>query len=253
MHTHTRSHAHGHAPTHTHTHGPFLESRCLHRMQLHPQCFRLKYFPATNTGPCHPVFSAMASQGHISEEDAHIGHRKRAPHTGGRVSHDVLLQRDGPLSVMFVIGQPAGRWFPVTTHRDPECQGVCALLRAAGTGDGAPEAPGVDYLAGIVVMRGWHFVTGHASHEHSYALMKAEMACVHRRAGQRFMEHKVLASATAIGHQLRPCVGWDCKVPGRVVSDFVAQCDARELRFRVRSGIGVGTDLPVQLLLQQWS
>jgi hypothetical protein len=67
------------------------------------------------------------------------------------------------------------------------------LLLRACDGEERGQAA-ADFVVGLVVMRSWRFVTQRASHEHTYALMQAELATSSRRSGQRFIEHVVIAA-----------------------------------------------------------
>ena len=113
-------------------------------------------------------------------------------------------------------------------------------------------------------MRGWHFVAGRASHEHTYALMRAELAGSPLRSEQRLIEHEVVAAATlslptlptALGADnvlLRPADGWEFRLARTVASGLVAQIGARGGLLQVTAGVARGSSLAIGKHLQTWA
>ena len=186
-----------------------------------------------------------SDSGHSGSDDGIIVSSFRPAFAGGRPGMAVMFGRDGPLSVVFVLGQRAGRWHLQTTKAAMECKNLLSLLRACDVVERGQ--PATDYVAGLVVMRSWHFVTQRASHEHTYALIQAELAASSRRSGQRFIEHEVIAAAVVhssaaggegIG-QVLPMGAWENRTAHVVASGLLADCEDRGVRYRVTKGAGV--------------
>ena len=108
-----------------------------------------------------------------------------------------LVENDGPLTLALLIGQPRGRWWPELNGPAKQCKD--ARDRVAKVAGNALSGQGADVLVGVVVVRGWRFVRGSASHLDTYALMAASEAFHRRREGQRFLEHEIVASASVRG------------------------------------------------------
>ena len=121
----------------------------------------------------------------------------------GRPSFADLLERDGPNSLVILIGAPEGRWAAELTMQAPECQdAAAAMMRALSwTTLAQPEQPAVPLAVGVAVVGSWRFVRGTASSDATYHLMAAAHAAMSqgRRRGAdnsfRFIEHMVSASA----------------------------------------------------------
>ena len=124
--------------------------------------------------------------------------------TFGRVGHpplQELLRRTGPPALAVVIGTPKGRWTSELTACTGAGKEACAVLQNAIGGDGdlnrfCGQLDEGNVVAGIAVIESWKFMHDAPSHDQTYALMAASRAYFRQRTGGRFLEHKIIASAT---------------------------------------------------------
>ena len=185
----------------------------------------------------------------------------------GRPSFADLLERDGPNSLVILIGAPEGRWAAELTMQAPECQdAAAAMMRALSwTTLAQPEQPAVPLAVGVAVVGSWRFVRGTASSDATYHLMAAAHAAMSqgRRRGAdnsfRFIEHMVSASAILAdndmhlgipGHSFRPDDIHLQATPAHVLDTLRGQ------RVRVTHGpvtYAGGYQPTIEELVTQWS
>ena len=119
-----------------------------------------------------------------------------------------------------IIAVPGGRFASEVQGRPQACrhlsvglERVCGRLRSIGPDGGQ--------LVGFAILEGWRLVLDKAAHADTYMLMLANIATNPRKDGQRFIEHKVLASGSLT--TMPTCDGWDHLPPGvtgrRMVAD----------------------------------
>ncbi len=124
---------------------------------------------------------------------AAVGSARSAVHPGPRRREEQLLTR-GPLVLAVLIATPSGRWSSELSGKSPEARSARALLSAVCPGPPATESRPGARVVGVAVVEGWRFILGPALHEHTLSLIQADMAHWHRRSGQQFLDHRVLAA-----------------------------------------------------------
>ena len=116
----------------------------------------------------------------------------------GRMAHahtskkSIEVMSDGPLSLVVLVGDANGRWSAALSAPNAVCMRVRKMLDAAV---GQRRVVDGSAIVGVAVIRSWHCVFHAASHAHTFELIEVAQALHPKRAGQRFIEHVVVAAA----------------------------------------------------------
>ena len=160
--------------------------------------------------------------------------RPLAVHAGPPRREEQLHTR-GPPVLAVLVGTPTGRWsteLSAQTAAARSAQAWISSIVGARIGDAAAHAE--PRVVGLAVLESWRFVMGHASHDHTHAMMAAAKAHWARRHGAKFLEHRVLSAArllprsasSTLDVEPRDCNGQLANFSGdRLLQRIVGMCE----------------------------
>ena len=110
-------------------------------------------------------------------------HGQRPQSSRGRPCRESQM-KDGPLVLAVLVGRSNARWFQELSCQVPAGRALAARVRSRLSL--ASPATDADVVAGLAVLRSWHYVVSSASTEDMHSLMRASSGVHRERRGQRF-------------------------------------------------------------------
>ena len=167
---------------------------------------------------------------------------------------DSFSDRGGSSFIAVLIGQPRGRWTQELNSHQSACKRAReSLSNVVGEFPLTADCPGI--VVGIVAFGQWRCVIGAASHDQTFALMKASEACHARRSGHRFVEHEVMAAAqlSSSSGQLVADSAWLREHTGSRRLNQDAATAMASLKFIITRGDMVRHSFDLRGIIDLWS
>ena len=190
-----------------------------------------------------------------SPDDEVLGPSSRSRR--GRRAMGQSLGETGRPALAFVVASETGRWCDELACGALPCKAFCKLLHEAADGLPGPSPGGQEaWIVGLMVVQGWRFVSGEASHVHTFAMMEASKGLHRRRGAMKFLEHMVLDSAFLRPEGQRwasPGATWLQGPAGFAGQGLLRQASESQLLASIVPGVGQQSlCMPLPQLLERW-